>query len=434
MPEPTHDLFSDLRDHLERGRPTRRRFLQGAAITAGATAVLPSWLASAAAGGTPIGSDEGIVVLVQLNGGNDGLNTVVPRSGTMRSQYEAARGNLKLAAGSLLPIDAAWGYHPKLPKLAARHAAGKVVAVQGIGTELADLSHFNCAATVGAGTASGLKSTGWLGRYLDGTSAWSDGLAGVAVATVVPLPLVGQRAKVAAVPSTSGPLWGPASTSPIDKVLQETLRSFADGDTGLGPWGDKLAQKNVDALDAAVPVNALRSVALPTNAIARDLTLAARAINADFGARVVSVSIQGWDTHALQLGTHASMLGQLDDGIDAFFSALDPAFASRVTMVVLSEFGRRVAANGSQGTDHGRAGTAFVIGDNVRGGLTGQAPALDALDPNGDLVPSVDFRSLYATVLSQWLAADDQEILGAQYSQLDLFAAAPGATRPAAAA
>jgi uncharacterized protein (DUF1501 family) len=413
---------------------SRRRFLQGTAAAAGAAAILPSWLADAA-GAAPLGSSEGMVVLVTLAGGNDYLNTVVPRSGTRRSQYEKLRGQLAIPASSLGALDADNGLHPSLPKLSARFGTGRVAVVQGIGVDLNDLSHFSSMATVSAGTASSSRTSGWLGRYLDGTSTWDNLLGGIAVEPMVPLSLVGKRAKVCAAPGGAAAAVSSANlTAPADALVLQAVRGFqgTGGATGLGQWGDALAAMNTCGFEQAVPINALRSPALPSTPFSRDLTLAARALNADFGTRVVTVSSTGFDTHAMQLDAHASMLQQLDDGIEAFWSTLSSTLRSRVTMVVVSEFGRRAAANGSLGTDHGRAGAALVIGENVRGGMLGQAPALDKLDANGDLVPTVDFRSLYATVLDRWLGADSREVLGATYPQLELFAGAPGARRAAA--
>jgi uncharacterized protein (DUF1501 family) len=155
--------------------------------------------------------------------------------------------------------------------------------------------------------------------------------------------------------------------------------------------------------------------------------MAARVINADVGTRALTVSLSGFDTHAAQLSDHALYHGAVDEAIEAFFTALAPAFRRRVTMVVVSEFGRRPAVNGGLGTDHGNAGLAMVIGDNVKGGLLGAQPSLTTFDAAANLVPAVDFRSLYASLLSGWLAADDRAILGATYERLDLFRAGPGA-------
>ena len=197
--------------------------------------------------------------------------------------------------------------------------------------------------------------------------------------------------------------------------------------TGLGPWPDRVAATNRDALDVAQVVSPV-FVPVPTVVgLSAELTIAARLLNSGFGTRVVSVGLGGWDTHASQLRTHADRLAQLDAGLDAFFTVLRPDVARQTTVLVLSEFGRRAAVNGSQGTDHGSAGVALLLGDAVRGGLHAEHPSLTVLDSSGSLAPTVDHRSVYATVLERWMAADATAVLGATYPQLDLFTTTLGA-------
>jgi uncharacterized protein (DUF1501 family) len=142
----------------------------------------------------------------------------------------------------------------------------------------------------------------------------------------------------------------------------------------------------------------------------------------------VSVTRQGWDTHALQLAGQAALLTELDDALEVFFTQLASSFRRRVTVLVVSEFGRRAAENSSAGTDHGAAGVAMVIGDNVKGGVYGASPSLTTLDGAGNLVPTVDVRSIYASVLGPWLGGDPSGTLGGAFPDLGLFAAGPGAS------
>ncbi|MDQ2648005.1 MAG: DUF1501 domain-containing protein, partial [Actinomycetota bacterium] len=157
-----------------------------------------------------------------------------------------------------------------------------------------------------------------------------------------------------------------------------------------------------------------------------ELTIAARLLNAGLGTRAITATIGGWDTHAGQLAMQAERLGELDAGIEGFFQELRPEVAAQTTMVVVSEFGRRAQVNGSNGTDHGAASHTLVIGEKVKGGLLGAYPSLTALDSSGSLVPTVDFRSVYATVVERWLRADAKALVG-PYEQLDLFRSTPGA-------
>lgn len=411
--------------------PTRRRFLQGAAVASGvAAAGIPSWLAAQAGAATPIGTNEGVLVVVDLLGGNDTLNTLVPRTGADRSRYDALRLDLAQPVSSLLPIDdGSYGFHKSLPGLASRFAEGKVAVIRGVGTN-GNLSHFLTQATMMAGTTGTDRTTGWLGRYTDGLTEWDSGFREVAVGSIVPLHLVGSRAKVTALPS-AGSLWGSDQSWNFENTAYNAMRAFAATPTGLGPLADKVAAINKTAIDHAATFSPLYAGMTSSTPLSNDLTFAARLINADLGTRCVTVERQGWDTHASQAATHASLLTELDGGLTAFFAALSPGFRRRVTVLVVSEFGRRAARNASFGTDHGNAGIAFVMGDNVKGGLYGANPSLTTFDPSGNLVPTVDVRSVYASVLEPWLAGDASGTLGSTYEQLGLFTAGPGAT-PAA--
>jgi uncharacterized protein (DUF1501 family) len=403
----------------------RRRFLQGLLAAGGATAIgVPSWLADLAGGATPAGPTDGVLVVVTLLGGNDPLNTLTPISGPDRDRYAALRPSLALPTGSLLPVgDGTQGLHPSLTGLAARFAQGTVAIVRGVGTN-GDGSHFVTQDRLMAGTATSSVATGWLGRYADGLSDWDGGFGEIAVGAAVPLHLVGQRVEVTSVP-TGGVLWG---ADPAERSSYDVVRRLAATPSGLGAMADAAAAATRDAVDRAGVVSGMFGGSFPATPLGRDLTMAARAINADLGTRCVSVGRHGWDTHAVQANAHASLLAELDGAIAAFFTALSPAFQNRVTVLVVSEFGRRAAENSGRGTDHGAAGMAMVIGDNVRGGLYGASPSLTTFDSSGSLVPTVDVRSVYASLVGPWLAGDSTATLGGTYEDLQLFRAGPGST------
>jgi uncharacterized protein (DUF1501 family) len=141
---------------------------------------------------------------------------------------------------------------------------------------------------------------------------------------------------------------------------------------------------------------------------------------------VIGVTLRGWDTHYAQTNIHSGLLSQLDFAIEQFFATLSNAYRNRVTLLVQTEFGRRPEQNGSLGTDHGTANLMLLVGQNVRGGLHAAAPSLDRFDGRGNLIPTVDYRSVYGSVLEGWLGADGREVLGGPFEHLDLFAAAPG--------
>jgi uncharacterized protein (DUF1501 family) len=388
--------------------------------------VLPTWLADTAGALTPIAPTDGLLVVVTLAGGNDSLNTLVPRSGALRSRYEQLRGPIALAASTLRPATAELGLHPSLPKLAARYTNGKVALIQGVGKGALDLSHFTSMATVMAGTAGSSRSTGWLGRYLDEVTEWDSGLRGASVGGVVPLHMVGTRAEVTSLPNDATAPWG-TDTARWEELAYEALRTMSAAPSAHGPWADRVAASTSGALDVA---RAASGVLLPkptVRGLSSDLTIAARLLNAGLGTRIVASQLGGLDTHSSQLKTHAEKLAELDTGLDTFFQVLRPDLAAQTTVLVVSEFGRRAAVNVSLGTDHGNAGMAMLVGERVRGGLHGTLPSLTTLDSSGSLSPTVDFRSVYATVLERWLAADATELLGAAYPQLDLFTGSPGA-------
>jgi len=185
------------------GGVTRRRFLQATLATTGAATLgATRWASEAFA--SPIAASDGILVVVMLGGGNDGFNAFAPISGTDRTSYQTLRGGIAIPAAQLLPAAEGYGFHPRLAKLRARYATGRVAVVRGVGQGVNDLSHFTSMATFMAGTASTARSSGWLGRYLDGVSEFDSGMRGITFSSSVPLHLLGQRAKVTAVPNQGG--------------------------------------------------------------------------------------------------------------------------------------------------------------------------------------------------------------------------------------
>jgi uncharacterized protein (DUF1501 family) len=393
---------------------TRRRFLQAAAASAGSMALLPSWLADMAGAATPVGPRAGILVAVQLGGGNDGLNTVVPVGDPA---YAALRGHIALKAADVLPIGAGIGLHPKLAWLKSRFDAGQVAVVQGVGDQAPDLSHFTATARwmSGDGTAG---ATGWLGRYVDGLPAANDPFHAVTIGTSVPLLVTGRATRATALPVKADNVLNPSSKEDWVRRSAEAVRAMGAGPTGLGPWGDALAAAGRNAIDLTSSVKQLYAPNLATGRLAQQLDLSARLINANVGVRVLHVGFGSFDHHANLLGEHANRMAELDAGLQQFFATLAPAFADRVTVLTYSEFGRRARANQSNGTDHGTASALFAVGSKVQGGLYGAAPSLTDLDRAGNLKPAVDFRSVYATVLDTWLRADAVQVLGGRFENL----------------
>jgi uncharacterized protein (DUF1501 family) len=419
------DILPSLSDPAELHDPglSRRRFLQGLLAAGVVTTAVPSWMAGKAhAAANPLGAGEGVLVVAILGGGNDGLNTHAPISGPTRGRYEKLRSSLAIPAAALLPTGDDHGLHPSLPLLHNRYKKGQVAIVRGAGFPVTPLSHGEAMANMMAGSSNGSASTGWLGRYLDGVSDSRGGLRGLAVSPSVPLYLRGVDARITTVSETPSPEPGDVDSVAIRKVL----RGYSAQPTGLGPLGDELATTARESLDRGGMLQPIYGGTLPAGGITRDLALAARLVNMNLGARVIGVTLDGFDTHLGQASTQVALFSALDAAIEGFFATLAPAYRNRTTLLAVSEFGRRAGKNSSGGTDHGAANLMLLAGDNVRGGLHAAESSLDQLDDRLNLKPTVDTRSVYASVLHRWLGADPKQVLGKAYPELDLFKAAPG--------
>jgi uncharacterized protein (DUF1501 family) len=411
------------------GGLSRRRFLQLAVGGAGAAALLPSWLAADAAAlpdsavASPIGPNDGVLVMIQMGGGNDGLSMLVPLTDP---HYFDNRHKTVILPRDAVPTDSPdWGLHPNLTHVGERWALGQVAAVVGVGEIPADLSHFTSTALWMTGYAGTPPGTGWIGRYLDGLGA--DPLHGVCLGTSTPLHCVGATTKATALPMAFSDAFGADPGDPENARMYDCVHAYAASPTGLGVWGDSLATAGSQTIDLAQIVAPLYGTDLPTGNLARQLTLAARLINADLGLRVVSCAYGDFDSHASQPAMHGARMQELDQGVQAFFAELSPAFRDRSTLMTWSEFGRRLEENQSDGTDHGEASTVLLIGSKVAGGVHGTPPSLAPADLHwGDPVSTTDFKSLYASVLDPWLGADSTEILGGTYPDLGLFDGGPG--------
>ena len=292
---------------------TRRRFLQATLATTGA-ATLSGTRWAKEAFGSPIAASDGVLVMVMLGGGNDGLNAFAPISGTDRSRYQTLRGGLAIPAAQLLPAAEGYGFHPRLAKLRARYATGRVAVVRGVGQPTNDLSHFTSMATFMAGTASTARSSGWLGRYLDGVTEFDSGMRGITFSSSVPLHLLGQRAKVTAVPDQGG-MWGSDPTEALGaRPPSRPCRPTATRPPGSAPGAT--AWPPTARRPSAWPRRSTPSTSPTSPPPASSVTSRWRpdSINANLGTRVIGVSVGGWDTHSNQLYDQGELLGELDAG------------------------------------------------------------------------------------------------------------------------
>jgi uncharacterized protein (DUF1501 family) len=396
---------------------TRRRFLVASGVT-GAVALAAGvgtvgWRELAARAGTdPLPSDASVLVLVTLYGGNDGLGTVVPYADPA---YHDARSDLAYGQGEVLELDDQLGLNPALKGFKALWDADRLAIVRGVGYPKPDRSHFRSMDIWQTGSPDRPVSTGWVGRWLDATGP--DPLRAVSVGATLPPLAVGDKAAGVALPLTgftapAGDLGAGvaalARPDPADPPAQAlAARSGATLLEATKALGPPLAAVDEDEEDDGEAQRQGGSAG-GQGALGRQLAAVSRCIRAGVPTRVYAVSLGGFDTHANEKGTQSRLLGELDAAVAGFLDGL--ASDRRVVVAVYSEFGRRVAANASDGTDHGTAGPVLVAGAGVRGGFYGDQPSLTALD-DGDLRVTTDFRSVYGTLLERVLDTEAGRVL-----------------------
>jgi uncharacterized protein (DUF1501 family) len=369
------------------------------------------------------------VVLIYLDGGNDGLNTLVPLN---VPKYRDLRGTVAIDAAATLPINADYGLHSSLPFVQSMWANGQAAFVRGIGYGNNNLSHFSSIDHWHYGYGPELSTlvasphSGWVGRYAD-TQGSTNPFTSIAIGPHTPISLRGNSVAALQIPITSSQLLGNNLADLNEKWVVDALKSINTVGTGTGALGSGLSQRAVSAVTVAPQVATSWNAADGTP-INRQLTMAANLINARLGVRVISVTLDGFDTHAQQPTIHARLLSDLNAALTGFFARIDPSLNRSVAVMTYSEFGRRAKANNSNGTDHGSSSVGMLLGANVAGGMYGEDPGLAILDDAGNTRVTTDFRRMYATVLAGWLEADPAPILGAAHAPLPLFAAPAGVT------
>jgi uncharacterized protein (DUF1501 family) len=391
----------------------RRTLLARSCLTAAAWAARPKWSAAGIfrTSSQSLASDT-ILVVVDMNGGNDGLNTVVPFGS---HAYAAARPRIALSGSQLLPIDSKTGLHPSLSRLYGHLQSGRLAIVQGVGYPGPDMSHFRSDDIWETGVPERVEGSGWVGRALDQLYK-NDAEAIHAITMSGDIPAF--HAEYVTTPVISDP--GLFNYPHDDPILATALRAMlrptgASNRDYVAHVGD-IALADVEAVQAAF-ASYSSTIAYPDQSgLAMALRLTASVIFGDLGPRVFWVVQGGYDTHSNQLGDHGNLLSELDQSLDAFYRDLvEHGYDQRVVVMTYSEFGRRVEDNGSGGTDHGSAGLMFVLGTKVRGGLFGAPPSLADLDPDGNLRHSVDFRQVYASLLANWIDTDPVPVLFGGY-------------------
>ncbi|MFM9169545.1 MAG: DUF1501 domain-containing protein [Phycisphaerales bacterium] len=407
---------------------SRRIFIRQGVMLASFAATLPHFIQESALGmlapdGSATGSrpgvpDERILVIVQLSGGNDGLNTVIPYGDR---EYHAARPSLSLGepgkaknGGAALELDRdrGIGLHPNLTGLKDLHDDGRLAVVAGVGYPNPNRSHFASMDIWQSGRPEG-KGTGWLGRYVDATCNGNPAAdVAVSVGRTAPLAMLGRTSRPIAFESADLFRWLGAYAG-AHHALVLVLHRAAGSQVSFLMRTALDAQVTSDRIRAAVKKAPLARY--PGSALAKQLQTVAAMIRDGMKTRVYYVSMGGFDTHANQPNSHGNLMRQLGDAMLAFQNDLKAqGNDGRVMTMCFSEFGRRVRQNASNGTDHGTAGPVFVVGPNVNPGLQGKYPSLTDLD-GGDLKFTTDFRGVYQELLGKWMKAPTREVLGGSY-------------------
>ncbi|MFT5291127.1 MAG: hypothetical protein ACI8PQ_002708 [Planctomycetota bacterium] len=346
------------------------------------------------------GQDERVLVVLQLTGGNDGLNTVVPFG---QDQYYRLRPNLGLAKGALHRLDDMHGLHPAMGGMAELFGEAKVAVIQGVANPSPNRSHFRSMEVWHTAEPNKpVGDIGWLGRLSDQIAREDQGsMPALAIgASNLPLSMRAERSLAPTVQSAAG-----FEMDPRSEELAAWRNRLIEGDT-KGDLGYLriAARSTYDAVRRMEAIAAKgTSVEYPETELARQFELVAGLITGGFGTRVFTLEVTGFDTHARQTAVHAELLGRVSDAIAAFQKDLTVrGVADNVLTFAFSEFGRRAAENGSKGTDHGRGAPVFLVGNGVRPGIHGSAPDLEDL-VEGDIPGTTDFRALYSAMERDWM-------------------------------
>jgi len=421
---------------------TRRQFLRTGVLGGAMAWTLPVFLektffvldAAAADSAVQVatGKDSPILVVLQMAGGNDGLNTIIPYAD---DAYYAARPHIGIHQDKVLKVTDLVGFNPNLAGLRGLYDSGELGVIQGVGYPNPNRSHFRSTDIwQTASDSNKFEREGWLGRYFDSCCKGADPAVGVAVGRQTPQAFTSQ------IP-TGITLSNPQQFRFIadGAATEEAFRDMnspeddapnAGGSvamlSGSAPGGDTLDFLRRTALDAQVSSDRVleitrkvkQATTFPKTQLGNSLGLVAKLIAGGMPTRVYYVSQGGFDTHNNQLSSHEKLMQDLDGSLKAFVADLKAqGNFNRVFVMTFSEFGRRVAENNSGGTDHGAAAPMFILGGGIKPGLYGQQPDLKDLH-DGDLKYNVDFRNIYATVLDKWLKAPSEAVLKQKFQNM----------------
>ncbi|MFY9551218.1 MAG: DUF1501 domain-containing protein [Thermoanaerobaculia bacterium] len=408
---------------------SRRDFLIRSTGFVTVSAMVPRWAVAAARHfeeSVGAANPNRTLVVLELMGGNDGLNTVVPYADAL---YPQLRSRIGIPVGTVLPLDGRLGLNPVMTGLKSLWDAHRVALVTNVGYPNSSLSHF--AARDVWHTADPLlaQRRGWLGRWADTVlSKTQNPLSCAAISQNLPRTLLSDSVGVPTFLTLASYQYQTDGAYPGDSNNQVSAFLASNGEEyEIETSPAVLSGVGQDAISSSdilqtVGTGYVSMGAYPENALGAGLQLIAQIVNADVGARILYVTYGGFDNHSGENVDHNPLLTDVSDSIKAFFDDLDGHNKSHdMLLMTWSEFGRRAQDNGSNGTDHGTAAPHFVVGDAVVPGIHGEPPDLAHLDANGNLQIQNDFRSYYGTVLSDWLGADSAAILGAGWPNLEFL-------------
>ncbi len=402
---------------------TRREFLRSGLGGIGLVAFssfAPAFLTQTTLAKVPAPEkDRSILVLIQLAGGNDGLNTLIP---FQDDNYYRLRPRLGLRRGAVIPITSTLGFHNACKDLAELHREGKLCIVQNVGYPNPNRSHFRSMEIWETGSDSDeYLATGWLGRYFDNKCnkiPTKEEPAGIHISNQLPQSFISGK------PHN---LYGLSlqrnqSRQSVNQNLLESLIAHAPIEENAGFLKHTMMDAMVTEKQVRKIITRYRpAVEYPRSPLSRSLQQVASMIASGMETRVYFISHQGFDTHTNQLNTHAQLLTVLSQAMAAFQEDLEAhSLEDQVLTMTFSEFGRRPAENNGAGTDHGTAAPLFIMGSSLRQSLMGRAPILN-IDMKSDLTHSVDFRQVYSTVLNKWFACQSSDILGKYYKPLNFI-------------
>jgi uncharacterized protein (DUF1501 family) len=404
---------------------SRRDFLRTSSLVALGSTV-PGFVSRTAAQ-APLASRPGardtILVVIQLTGGNDGLNTVIPHRD---ENYRRLRPTLAQPANQIRRLTDDVGLHPSMTGLADLLQDNALCVVQGVGYPNPTQSHFVSMDIWQAGKTGATLNEGWIGRALRGVP----GAASFHLANAnepAPLALTGAPVRVPSITSLADFQLRVAAANQADsrrqRALIEQSATPAGGQANLLDFVQRTAVNTYDSSRRLQELGRTYEprVPYPNSALANHLKLAAQLIDGGLGARLFYVALDGFDTHAGQAQAHANLLREVSDAMTAFYRDMAArGHRDRILMMTFSEFGRRARENGSRGTDHGAAAPMILVGGRVRAGVVGAHPSLSDLEA-GNLRFHTDFRQVYAAILDRWLGVSSRQVLERDFRQVDIL-------------